>query len=353
MTQINKIAFVADTTCLTYKASGSVLSPRSKVSYPEQSPAPSSLSAQALPKVAILLCTYHGQHYLAEQLDSFAAQTYSNWEVWASDDGSRDDTHAILNNYRQKWGGERLSIHFGPEEGFVANFLSLTCKASIQADFYAYSDQDDIWEVDKLERAMNWFLTIPSDVPALYCSRTRLVDAENRDIGFSPLFSKPPCFANALMQNVGGGNTMVFNDAARNLLRDAGEDIDVVTHDWWAYMVVSGCGGQVFYDSYPSVRYRQHATNLVGMNSSWPARLVRIRMLWQGRFRNWNDCFIQALQCIGSKLTPENREILDKYAAARNRWLLPRLIGFIRSGIHRQTFLSNLGLIAGAIFRKI
>lgn len=100
-------------------------------------------------KVAILLATYQGQHYLAEQLDSFARQTHQNWEVWASDDGSSDDTHAILKHYEKHWPFGRLSIHNGPEEGFVANFLSLTCKASISADYYAYADQDDIWKADK------------------------------------------------------------------------------------------------------------------------------------------------------------------------------------------------------------
>ena len=306
-----------------------------------------------LPEVAILLCTYHGQHYLAEQLDSFAAQSYPNWKVWASDDGSHDDTHAILEAYRTRWGGERLSIQFGPAQGFAANFLSLTFKTSIQADYYAYSDQDDIWDTDKLRRAVDWLQTNPENVPALYCSRTRLIDANNNDIGFSPLFAKPLGFANALVQNVGGGNTMVFNNAARTLLCEMYEGVDLVTHDWWVYMVVSGCGGKVFYDACPTLRYRQHGGNVAGINSDWPARCRRIRMLWQGRFRNWNDRNIQALQHLRSRLTPENREILDKFASARNRWLLPRLIGLWQSGVYRQTFLGNLGLIVAAILGKV
>lgn len=305
------------------------------------------------PKVAILLCTYHGQHYLAEQLESFSAQTYPHWEVWASDDGSKDDTHAILDTYKTKWGNNRLSIHFGPAEGFAANFLSLTCNATIQAEFYAYSDQDDIWETDKLKRAIDYLQGIPAHTPALYCSRTSLVDADNNAIGFSPLFAKRPSFANALMQNIGGGNTMVFNKAARKLLREAGEDVGVVTHDWWAYLVVIGCGGNVFYDSQPSVRYRQHEGNLVGMNSSWPARFLRIRMLFQGRFREINDLHIQALERVRSKLTPNARKTLDHFAAARNRRLLPRLIGLKKAGIYRQSFFSNLGLIAAALFNKL
>lgn len=312
-----------------------------------------SIKSDCYPKVAILLCTFHGQHYLAEQLDSFGTQTYPHWEVWASDDGSKDDTHAILEAYREKWGNDRLSVHFGPAEGFAANFLSLTCKATIQAEFYAYSDQDDIWEKDKLKRSVDYLLSVPPDVPALYCSRTSLVDANNNAIGFSPLFAKGPSFANALMQNIGGGNTMVFNEAARQLLREAGEDVGVVTHDWWAYLVVIGCGGKVFYDPHPSVRYRQHNDNLVGMNISWAARWIRIRMLFQGRFRQINDLHIQALQRVRNKLTPNARETLDCFANARHRQLLPRLFGLKQAGIYRQSFFSNLGLIAAAIFNKI
>lgn len=307
----------------------------------------------AMPKVAILLCTCHGQRYLVDQLESFAAQTYGNWKVWASDDRSQDDTHAILKSYQAKWHPGRLSILAGPDEGFAANFLSLTCNADIEADYYAYSDQDDIWEADKLERAIAWLNSVPLDVPALYCSRTRLVDADNNSIGFSPLFTKPPLFPNALIQNVGGGNTMVFNRAARSLLQKGGGDITVVSHDWWAYMVVSGCGGRVFYDSYAAVRYRQHKLNLVGMNATWGDRLVRIRLLWQGRFRHWNDINIKALARIRDDLTQDNREALDHFASARERSLIPRLIGFKRSGIYRQTLTGNLGLIAAALLRKM
>jgi len=307
----------------------------------------------ALPKVAILLCTLHGQPFLADQLDSIERQTYPNWQLWASDDGSADNTQAILRHYQEKWGEQRLSIGSGPSEGFVSNFLSLTCKADIQADFYAFSDQDDIWEEDKLRRAVEWLRTVPQDVPAVYCSRTRLVDEKNCELGLSPLFTRPPSFANALIQNIGGGNTMVFNHAARRLLCEAGQNIEVVSHDSWLYMVVTGCGGKVKYDAYPSLRYRQHGSNLVGTNASWAARRVRIRMLWQGHLRIWNDRHLVALQRLYSRLTPESRQTLDLLARFRKRALLPRLIGLKKSGIYRQTLLGNLGLLAAAVFKKI
>ncbi len=196
-----------------------------------------------MPKVAVLMCTMQGQHFLAQQLNSIATQTHPCWEIWASDDGSDDHTRAILEYYQSHWGEDRISIHAGPAEGSTANFLSLTCRADIDADYFAYADQDDVWEDDKLERAVAWLQTVPPDVPALYGSRTLLVDARNQHLGYSPLFERPPSFRNALVQSVAGGNTMVFNRAARDLLRCAGEDVEAITHDWWAYMLMSGCGG--------------------------------------------------------------------------------------------------------------
>lgn len=305
------------------------------------------------PKVAILLCTYHGQHYLADQLESFEGQSHSNWEVWASDDGSKDETLDILEAYRAKWPAGRLSVHEGPADGFAANFLSLACNDAIDADLFGFSDQDDVWEPDKLSRAVHWLEAMPEHIPALYCSRTTIVDADNKEIGHSPLFKKHPSFANALMQNIGGGNTMVFNRAARDLIRAVSENKSIVTHDWWSYLVVSGCGGHVFYDAKPTLRYRQHGGNLVGTNATWAARLVRIRMLFDGVFKSWNESNISALRRIEHLLTPENREVFSRFAEAREMGLIPRLIHLKRSGIYRQTLLGNIGLIAGAVFGKV
>jgi glycosyltransferase involved in cell wall biosynthesis len=269
-----------------------------------------------------------------------------------SDDGSDDDTRKILEKYQYWLGKGRTSILSGPQEGFVANFHSLICHPDIETDYFAYADQDDIWEADKLSRAIAELEQIPEGVPALYCTRTALIDEKGRDIGLSPLFEKPPSFANALVQNVGGGNTMVINKAARDLLHAYCGQI-VVSHDWWAYILTTAVGGVVIYDSYPSVRYRQHGNNMVGSNNDWRARLVRLRMLLEGRFREWNSINTRALQPARHLMTPENQVILDTFCIARNRWLVPRIWGVIRSGVYRQTFLGNLGLIAAAVLKKL
>lgn len=315
---------------------------------------PRPLPEATPPKVAVLLCTMQGQRFLAEQLNSIATQTHPAWEIWASDDGSDDHTHSILEHYQDHWGPERLSIHAGPAEGSTANFLSLTCRADIDTEYFAYADQDDIWESDKLERAVRWLQTVPAHIPALYGSRTQLVDERNQYIGYSPLFTRSPSFENALVQNVAGGNTMVFNRAARDLLRRAGDQVQVVAHDWWAYMVITGCGGRVHYDPYPTVRYRQHGENQVGANNiTLGARLVRLRLLLKGRFRSWNDANIQALQSIRPLLTPSSQVTLDEFATIRNGSVFQRLMGLWSTGLYRQTVTGNLGLLAAALLRKL
>jgi glycosyltransferase involved in cell wall biosynthesis len=309
------------------------------------------------PHVAILLCTYQGEEFLSEQLDSFVAQTHVNWRVWASDAGSNDDTYSILRTYQKRWGDEKLTILRGPGGGPTRNFMSLVHNATIQADYYAFSDQDDIWEADKLQRAIaklerNVDPHRP-DNPALYCSRTRYVDADNHDLGLSQRFRRPPSFANALMQNIAGGNTMVFNHSACQLLRSVPADTDIVIHDWWVYLAVTACGGMVIYDDYPSLRYRQHSGNLIGMNSNWAARRSRIRQLFEGRFHGWSDQNIAALQHLSGRLTEQNRKVLALYDRARRSWLVPRLAYLAQAKLYRQTALGNLGVVLAAVFNKL
>src|SRR5262245_18188806 len=144
------------------------------------------LSAQASEaRVAILLCTFNGQNFLAQQLSSIAAQTHTLWELWTSDDGSKDDTKAILQCSAEA-SNQSIRIFAGPSQGFAANFLSLVRRRSIQADYYAFADQDDYWEPEKLSVALEWLRSVPPGEPALYCSRTRLIDENGRDLGLSP-----------------------------------------------------------------------------------------------------------------------------------------------------------------------
>ncbi|MDR1530113.1 MAG: glycosyltransferase family 2 protein [Burkholderiales bacterium] len=305
------------------------------------------------PSVAILLCTYNGEAFLREQLRSVKEQTWTNWRLWVSDDGSQDNTLRLLQDAKQEW-NEHVEILYGPKKGYATNFLALTNYHEIEADYYAFCDQDDIWFADKLENALKALENMPEETPALYCSRTELINEDGAKIGLSPNFTKKPSFANALVQSIGGGNTMVFNGATRRLLRYAGADIDVPSHDWWTYLLVSGCDGVVVFDTKPSVQYRQHRNNQMGSNNSITAQLTRMNRLFSGDFRDWNKRNLKALNQVHNLLTAENQQTLNDFAKISDApSFFLRLICFLRSGVYRQTLLGNLGILAAALSGKL
>lgn len=311
-----------------------------------------SAAAGSQQRIAILMCTYNGDAHLVEQLDSIRQQSFKCIDIWVSDDGSSDNTLATLEAYRANWPLGRFEILHGPQCGFAANFLSLACNSDIQADFYAYSDQDDIWEIDKLSRAIHE-ITPYSQTPALYCSRTRLIAECGKPMHIkSPRFHRKPSFANALVQSIAGSNTMVFNDLARQVVLKAGLQ-KVISHDWWTYMLVSGTSGYVYYDATPSIRYRQHSDNHVGTNVGFLAKLKRLIMLLKGDYSNWNKTHCDSLSHVSGLLSPEHYITLDYFIKARNSGLLKRLMWLKKSGVYRQTLEGNIALWIAAFLNKI
>jgi len=306
-----------------------------------------------IPLVAILLCTYNGERFLCEQLESLKSQTHENWFVVASDDGSKDQTLGILQDYQARWPHGKLIIRSGLQKGFCQNFLSLACDQSISADFYAFCDQDDVWLPTKLEVAlMGINKNNEFDQPYVYCGRTEYVDEELKTIGFSPLFSLPRTFPNALIQSIAGGNTMVFNVKAKEYLEKAGL-VNHPSHDWWLYQLITGVGGVVFYDPEPQVLYRQHGKSIVGANNTLLAKLKRICMVLQGQFYNWSEMNIAALSKVEHFLILSNKEKLDIFKRNRIGSLNKRLIMFMSVGLYRQTKLGTVNMIFAALIKKI
>lgn len=303
--------------------------------------------------VAALMCTYRGARYIESQLESIAAQTYPHWRLFVSDDGSDDETLEILQRFRANGNQQRVRVFHGPKQGFARNFFSLIARPEVRADFYAFTDQDDEWHPHKLERAVERLRRMPSDAPVLYGSRSELVDENGRRIGFSHRCRRPSSFANALVQNIVSGNTMVLNHNALELIRAAGTDIDVSAHDWWAYLLITGSGGAMVYDPYPTVRYRQHLSNLYGSNVSYAAMCRRVRKLLAGDYRDWNARNLAALRERSSLLHEDNKRLMDLFDASRSGGVTQRLFWLLRAGLYRQTLLGQLGLLFAAAARRL
>lgn len=303
-------------------------------------------------KVAILMTTYNAEIYLEEQLQSIVEQSHKKWILCVSDDGSKDNTLDILLSFRKLYGEERVHLFSGPKNGFAQNFLSLICNQEIQADFFAYCDQDDIWDQNKLEVALNALCNEEKNIPSVYGARTKLVDKDNRFLGYSSLFTKKPSISNALVQSMAGGNTMVINNSTRQLLLRCGI-VPVISHDWWTYLVVAACDGVMIYDEIPHIRYRQHSQNLVGSNSGINKKITRLRQLLNGEFSKWIDQNLKALESLNDIIAVDKIKIIDDFKIARKSCFFVRLLAMYKTGVYRQNYLGNIGIFIGFILRKI
>ncbi len=303
--------------------------------------------------VAILLATYNGERFLGEQLDTLARQQGVSLDVFASDDGSSDRTPAILEEAGAAWQGGGFQILHGPGKGFAENFRSLILNPGVSADYYAFCDQDDLWDADKLAAAVAWLEALPEGKAGVYCSRTRIVDLQGRPVGLSPLFTRPPGFRNAIVQSIAGANTMVLNRAAWSLLARSCRENSFVSHDWWTYLIVTGAGGTVHYCAQPRIGYRQHPGNLVGSNNGLDARLSRYKFLLEGRFSGWMERNLAGLRRCERLLTQDALRVLADMERIHRGALPARVAGLVRSGAYRQSKAANMGLYLACLLGKL
>lgn len=292
--------------------------------------------------VCVLLSTFNGERFLAEQLDSILRQNHPPDCILARDDGSSDRTVAILEDYAA--GEGRISVHRGENLGPVASFEALLSNAP-DSGYYAFCDQDDVWLPDKLANAMEMLSAMDQQSPLLYCCRLDYVSANLISIGLSP----PPRrldFGNALVENVATGCTIVLNHAARQVLLSRPWD-GAMMHDSWAYLVICGAG-QALYDERPGVLYRQHGANAVGGAPGMAAQLLRRAVRFAGRRDKpvrYRDQAERYRLAFGKSLCGERRRMLDRFVES-NRDLRTRLAYAATMDVWRQTALDTLILRA-------
>lgn len=305
------------------------------------------------PKVAVLMGTFNGGDFLSEQLNSVSAQTGVQPSLVVSDDGSTDDTLTCVKAFADS-SSVPTKIIDGPAQGFSANYMSLLAAMDETAAYVALADQDDVWLPDKLSAAVACLAQAPPDVPALYCG-ARIIWHWEEDVRKPdrPVV-RPVGFANALIENIASGNTIVMNNAAVRLVRQAARQTGpVFAHDWWLYLLISGSGGAVYYDHTPRILYRQHAQNALGDGFRGMSSVVNkvnvLRGVWQGRVQGNLD----ALDQLRNLLTEDSERLCDLFEAARGAPLVTRVRKIRDLKIYRQGRLSNVMFWGAVVLGRI
>lgn len=213
-------------------------------------------------KITILLSTYNGEKYLKEQLDSiFHLDNIKDINILVRDDGSKDNTQKILEEYQNSH--SNFSWYQGENKGPAKSFWEMLSKVS-DSDYYAFSDQDDVWDNDKISIAISKLEQLDHKKPLLYMSDTRVVDA-SLNIKSEGWVDKnvPTNFYASLSNSVCPGCTFVFNENLRKkaIKFDANKYID--HHDWTLYKIAC-MFGEVYFDKSSHMSYRQHGNNVIG-----------------------------------------------------------------------------------------
>lgn len=268
-------------------------------------------------RVKVLMSTYNGERYLREQLDSILKQDICEWAeltLMVRDDGSSDTTVSILEEYSKTTNGQ-VSFYTGENLRTAGSFWNLVNTAK-DCDYYAFADQDDVWFKDKLSRAVNK-LEKKGAGPLLYCSEYTAVDAELNSINIiHDELNKFTDFPHSLLFSTAPGCTFVFNEAARReLVKYDMKRFPTEIHDWLAHRIIA-LKGRVFFDRKPSMYYRQHGDNVIGMQSGGIKGMVRrIRQFFKGDTKLIRSrCAHSLLKIFRDELDEERREILREVA---------------------------------------
>lgn len=299
--------------------------------------------------VQILLSTYNGATYLKPLMDSLLMQDYPQVEIIVRDDGSNDSTVDLLQEYAATY--SNVKVFYGNNIGFAKSFLKLIELSSPKADYFAFCDQDDVWQPDKILRAVKFLSQQAPPTPALYCSRLTVVNQNLEFISYSEILPKPFLFPNALVQGSIRGCTMVFNQAARQLFQEFPQT--PIGHDWWVYLVVSAFG-TVVYDKESRILYRQHPGNVYGISigfiDRWKEKIARFF-----KYDNSHPIVEQAQdfkRIYSHSLSQGQRTSLDRLLGSRKNFLC-RLNYALFCDVYRQLAWDNLILKIMLILNRV
>lgn len=303
-------------------------------------------------RIAILLASFQGERFIGAQLDSLARQDHRNWRLILSDDGSTDGTLEIVRRFAAAHPSREIEIRQGPRRGATRNFLSMI-ELVEPGEALAFCDQDDLWLPDRLSRGVAALAVDGAAVAegTLHVTRTTICDEALRALRPAPLYTRPPGFANALVQACTPANTMLVDPAGVARLRAARHGAiaaDVISHDWWAYQMISGAGGRVIRDPARTVLYRQHRGNVMGRNDTPRAILARLGRLGAGDYGTWLRQNVAALQAARDLLTPGHAAMLDQFATAIDSPGPQAAARLARLGVYRQTRAGTAALLLAA-----
>lgn len=267
-------------------------------------------------KVAVVMSTYNGAKYIKEQIDSILNQTYKNIEIVIRDDGSSDNTVKIIESYQKKH--TNIKLITGKNLGFIKSFFELL--RLVEADYYSYADQDDIWMPNKIELAVEGLSSLDESKPNLAFGNSDYYDENMNLIGEGDKHRKYS-FRMALFACVTQGMTMTINKTTRDYIVK-NPPKTCFFHDWWTYLICVGMGNIAYSDT-TTVKYRRMKTNATVEGQGYLRLFMwRIKnLLMNDGIKDIKRQMINYKKTYYNELSDENKKELDLFSEEKYNFL--------------------------------
>lgn len=304
------------------------------------------------PRVQVLMSTYNGEKYLAEQLNSILSQKNVEVLLLVRDDGSSDGTKNILENYRTNY--PCITVLYGENIGYKRSFIELLNLSDPEIQYFAFSDQDDVWLENKL-----------------FQSISKIQEKEYRNIDGVFVHQSIPCIVNANLEKQAKqlkcispiscedalilawvqGCTMTFNKKARDYAVSYKPEKNAA-HDRWVFLIGFFLG-EVIYDEEPMVYYRQHSSNVTGNASKdkgvWSLDFAKNQMLKAVRRDLYCNYGREIYLAFSQELQEDIKKKLYIWCNYKNN-LYCKMKLLLKSNVAKSTLGGTLALKAAILF---
>lgn len=224
-------------------------------------------------KVLVIMSSYNGEKYIEEQIKSIFNQLGDfKISLLIRDDGSSDNTIKIIKEFAKKFD---VKWYKGENLKPAKSFVDLMYMCSLDYDYYAFADQDDYWENNKISKAIE-FLSDYYNSPTIYYSNVEIVDKNLNSLGRNLYKRKPYTnIYNVFFTPNYIGCSMVWNKKLMQIVRKYEKPKIVIMHDSYLVKICKVFGGDVLYDNHSYVKYRQHGNNVIGSQTVVKEKLKR------------------------------------------------------------------------------
>lgn len=303
--------------------------------------------------IDILLASYNGEKYIAEQIESILNQTYTDWFLYIKDDCSTDNTINIILDYEKRYQDKiKVILSDKPTGSAKNNFFSMIQYS--KNDYIMTCDQDDVWLQDKIKITINGMKHAErknQNVPILVHTDLKVVDSELNVISESllnmqNLDSRRGELNHLLIQNIVTGCTVMANRSLLNHITIIPRQ--AIMHDWWMALIASALGNIVFIEK-PTMLYRQHDNNSVGAKDVKSTNYLFLMLLKISSIKQSLDkSYEQSKELhliLNNYLNEKNKNLLETYSLLYRANKLHKIITFYRYGIWKNGIIKKIGQI--------